>query len=178
MDLQPLLARLTLLEDREAIRDCLYRYARGMDRCDEEMLRSAYWEDAVDNHLAFAGTREQLIAWALPIVRGMDQGQHIIGNILIRIDGDLADAESYFYGFHRIPGPDGIARDAVGSGRYLDRFEKRNDEWRILKRVVVTDWFREYQDSADWSKGFMGMQIDPGRRRPEDLSYTDYKLPP
>ena len=40
------------LADREAIRDCLYRYARGMDRCDEEMLRSAYWEDALDDHLA------------------------------------------------------------------------------------------------------------------------------
>ena len=38
------------LADREAIRDCLYRYCRGVDRCDEQMLRSAYWEDAYDDH--------------------------------------------------------------------------------------------------------------------------------
>ena len=165
------------LADREAIRDCLYRYARGMDRCDEDMLRSAYWEDATDNHLAFEGSREELIGWALPIVRMLDQGQHIIGNILIRIDGDSADVESYFYGFHRVPGADGVARDSVGCGRYLDRFEKRNDEWRIIKRIVVTDWFRQYDDSADWSQGFMGMKIDPGGRYPDDQSYTDFNLP-
>lgn len=165
------------LADREAIRDCLYRYSRGMDRCDEDMLRSAYWEDATDDHLAFRGTREELIAWAMPIVRLMDQGQHIVANILIRLDGERADVESYFYGFHRVRGEDGVPRDAVGAGRYLDRFEKRQDEWRIARRVVVTDWFRQYEDSADWSKGFMGMHIDPGGRRPDDLSYTEYRLP-
>lgn len=166
------------LADREAIRDCLYRYARGMDRCDEEMLRSAYWEDAVDDHLAFSGTREELISWAMPIVRQMDQGQHIIGNILIRIDGAEASVESYFYGFHRVGGPDGQPRDSVGAGRYVDRFEKRADEWRIVKRVVVTDWFRMYDDSADWSQGFMGMMIDPGGRHPADLSYEMLTLRP
>jgi hypothetical protein len=166
------------LADREAIRDCLYRYARGMDRCDEEMLRSAYWEDAVDDHLAFSGTREELIAWSMPIVRTMDQGQHIIGNILIRLHGNAADAESYFYGFHRVRGPDGQPRDSVGAGRYVDKFEKRDDEWRIIKRLVVTDWFREYTDSADWSKGFMGMMIDPGARHPDDASYSLLKLEP
>lgn len=165
------------LADREAIRDCLYRYARGMDRCDESMLRSAYWEDAIDDHLAFYGTREELISWAIPIVRMMDQGQHIIGNIFIRIDGTFADAESYFYGFHRAKNEEGIPRDAVGCGRYLDRFEKRDDEWRIVKRTVVTDWFREYSDSADWSKGFMGMMIEPGGRFPDDLSYVEFNLP-
>jgi SnoaL-like domain len=41
------------LADREAIRDCLYRYSRGVDRCDEDMLRSVYWEDAFDDHVLF-----------------------------------------------------------------------------------------------------------------------------
>ena len=163
------------LADREAIRDCLYRYARGMDRCDEEMLRSAYWEDAIDEHMTFKGTREELIAWSMPIVKAMHQAFHMIGNIMIRIHGNKADVESYFYGFHRVRGPDGQPRDSVGAGRYLDRFEKRDDEWRIAKRVVITDWFREYDDSADWSKGFMGMMIDPGGRHPDDLTYTVFK---
>jgi len=30
------------LADREAIRDCLFRYSRRIDRCDEDMLCSAY----------------------------------------------------------------------------------------------------------------------------------------
>jgi hypothetical protein len=164
------------LADREAIRDCLYRYARGVDRCDEEMLRSAYWPDAVDDHLEFSGTREEFIAYALPGLRRMDGRQHIIANSLIRLDGARADAESYFYGFQRVRGPDGEPRDYVGAGRYLDRFERREDEWRIAGRIVVVDWFREYDDSADWSKGFAGIAIEPGGQHPDDKSYSYLRL--
>ncbi|MBW8783629.1 MAG: nuclear transport factor 2 family protein [Novosphingobium sp.] len=160
------------LADREAIRDCLYHYARGIDRCDEEMLRSAYWPDAIDEHLAFKGSREELIAWTMPLLRAMHQTMHLIGNVLIHLDGARADVESYFYGFHRLPGADGLPRDTIGSGRYLDRFERRDDEWRIAERIVVTDWFREYPDSADWEQGPFGMKIHPGGRFPDDLSYS------
>jgi hypothetical protein len=162
--------------DREAIRDCLYRYARGIDRCDEAMLRSAYWPDAIDDHLAFRGTPEELIAWTMPILRTMDQSMHMIGNILIRIDGDRADVESYFYGFHRLRGDAG-PRDTIGSGRYLDKFERRGDEWRIAERLVVTDWFRDYPDSGDWEKGPFGMPVPPGGRSPDDASYSVLNLP-
>lgn len=162
--------------DREAIRDCLFRYARGVDRCDEEMLRSAYWEDAVDDHLEFSGTREEFIAYALPGLRTMDQRQHIIANVLIRLHGADADVESYFYGYQRIKGADGTPRDYVGAGRYLDRFERRDDEWRIAKRLVMTDWFREYDDSADWAKGFVGLRIEPGLQHPDDPSYRLLRL--
>ena len=162
------------LADREAIRECLYRYSRGADRCDEEMLRSAYWPDAIDDHLAFSGTREELIAWMMPIMKdGMDQTMHMIGNILfLTLEGDVANVESYFYGFHRIRGENGKRHDCIGSGRYLDRLERRNDEWRIAKRVVVTDWFRDYPDSADWEIGPFGMKVPPGGRYPDDLSYS------
>lgn len=160
------------LADREAIKDCLYRYARGIDRCDEAMLRSAYWEDAVDEHMTFKGTREELIAWTMPILRAMDQSQHLIGNVLIEMDGDRARVESYFYGFHRIRGADGKPRDTIGSGRYLDVFERRGDEWRIARRMVVTDWFRDYPDSGDWEVGPFGMKVPPGGRHPDDFSYS------
>lgn len=164
-----LLAELT---DREAIRDCLYRYARGIDRCDEELLRSAYWEDAIDDHLEFSGTREEFLAYALPGLRSMDQRQHIIANVLIRIDGAAADVESYFYGYQRMRMPDGKPRDFIGAGRYLDRFEMRDDEWRIARRMVMTDWFREYEDSADWGAGFVGLRVEPGLQCPHDRSYA------
>ena len=160
------------LADREAIKDCLYRFSRGIDRCDEEMLRSAFWEDAIDEHMTFKGTREELIAWTLPIVRTMDQVMHLLGNMLIRIDGAKADVESYFYAFHRIPGPDRKPRDTIGSGRYLDKLERRGDEWRITRRIVITDWFRDYPDSGDWEVGPLGMKVPPGGRHPDDLSYS------
>ena len=51
---------LNEVADREAIRECLYRYCRGVDRLDAEMVRSAYWPDVVDTHLGFTGNLEEL----------------------------------------------------------------------------------------------------------------------
>ena len=165
---------LAELADREAIRECLCRYARGVDRLDADMLRSAYWPDAVDQHLAFKGNAEEFIAWSFPIMGTMDQTMHMIGNVLMTIRGAIADVESYFYGYHRIATPEG-RKDVIGAGRYLDKLEKRGDEWRIKERLVLTDWFREYPDSADWEAGMMGMvgeTMPMGRRKPEDPGYT------
>ncbi|WP_395334894.1 nuclear transport factor 2 family protein [Novosphingobium sp. BL-8H] len=162
---------LAELADREAIRECLYRYARGVDRLDADMVRSAYWPDVVDKHLEFEGNAEEFIAWAFPAMQAMDQTMHLIGNVLIALHGDQADVESYFYGYHRIT-VDGRKMDVIGAGRYLDRFEKREDEWRIRERLVMTDWFREYSDSADWSMGLLGQRLDIGGRFPDDPSYT------
>lgn len=159
------------LADREAIRECLYRYSRGVDRLDADMVRSAYWPDCIDNHMSFTGNAEEFIGWAFPTMGSMDQSQHFIANILMTIRGDTADAESYFYGFHRINTPDGAKNDVIGAGRYIDTFEKRGEEWRIIKRKVVTDWFRHYPDSADWSQGMLGIMIEPGGRYPDDDSY-------
>lgn len=164
------------LADREAIRDCLFRYARGVDRLDEAMIRSAYWPDATDHHLEFNGTPDEFIAWSMPIMRHMEQTMHMFGNILIRLHGDTASVEAYYYGFHRVPNGAGGWRDAIGSGRYLDLFERRHDEWRIKTRKVMVDWFRDYPDSADWEAGPFGMKIKPGGRYPDDDSYTMLKL--
>jgi hypothetical protein len=102
--------------------------------------------------------------------------QHTIGNILIRIHGDHADVESYYHGYHRLN--DGVKHfDSIQAGRYVDRFEKRDDEWRIANRKVVVDWFREYDDAGDWDAGPLGnAQIKPGSRLPTDYSYTAANL--
>jgi hypothetical protein len=163
------------LADREAIRECLYRYARGIDRLDADMLRSAYWPEAIDKHLEFRGNTEEFIAWAFPVMGAMDQTMHMIGNILITIHGATADVESYFYGYHRVM-IEGRKTDVIGAGRYLDRFEKRDDEWRIIERLVMTDWFRQYPDSADWQAGLLGLKVDMGGRCPSDPSYTILNL--
>jgi len=160
------------LADREAIRDCLYRYSRGIDRCDEDVLRSVYWEDAFDDHVLFSGEREELIAWVLPLLRSMEASMHLIGNILIRIHGDHADVESYYYGYHRMDDGTGPF-DSIQCGRYVDRFERRDDEWRIARRKVVVDWFRDHPDAGDWAKGPLGnSQVVPGGRHPDDSSYS------
>jgi 3-phenylpropionate/cinnamic acid dioxygenase small subunit len=159
------------LADREAIRDCLTRYARSVDRVDEAQLRAVYWEDATDNHITYRGPASGFIEQVIPRLTAIDQTSHMIGNMLIEIERALARVETYFLAFHRLPGPTGAFHDLVVGGRYLDRLEKREDEWRIAERMVVVDWFRDNPDSADWSRGFLGVDVQPGGRKPQDPSY-------
>ena len=44
--------------------------------------------------------------------------------------------------------------------------------WRIIRRMVMTDWFRRYPDSADWEAGMLGLQAPMGGRFPDDPSYS------
>ena len=86
------------LIDREAIRDCLHRYCRGIDRCDVETLRSVYWPEAVDNHVYFNGNAWEFAEWVVPLLRGRQRlvGQRarhadhavVVGhNHITRVDG-------------------------------------------------------------------------------------------
>ncbi len=161
------------LVDREAIRDCLYRYARGIDRVDEAMLRSVYWSDATDDHAGmFSGPAGEFIAQMMRDLPAFGDTMHVMANILIRLDGDSAKVESYVYAIHRIQ-IDGAMRDVIGAGRYLDRFERRVDEWRIAARVVTTDWFREFPDSGDWAIGPLGLgDAARGVKGLKDKSYS------
>ena len=163
------------LADREAIRDMLLRYARASDRCDEDLLRSVYWPDAKDDHLVFSGNPEEFIAWSIPIMRAMRYNMHMIANMLITIDGEEAEAETYFQGYHSTIDAEGARRDVLAAGRYIDTLHKRDDEWRIFRRFCVVDWFREFPDSADWEKGPFGMQVTRGDLKPEDISYRLFK---
>ena len=160
------------LADREAIRDVLLRYCRASDRVDEALLRSVYWEDAEDDHLEFSGGREEFIEYCKPILTAMRFNQHMIGNMLIRIDGDRADAETYFFAYHSVPNEDGQRMDSFSGGRYLDNLEKRNDEWRIKKRLVTVEWFRELTDTqyGDTGTGPFGMKVPRGDVGAADIS--------
>jgi hypothetical protein len=128
------------LADREMIRDCLYRYCRGIDRADETALRSAYWPDATDHHGAYQGGAEGFIAWALETLPTIERGVHQIHNVLIEFREGGAAVETYFTALQRQRDPDGLMQQWHMAGRYVDWFEKRQGAWRVARRVVVFDW--------------------------------------
>jgi hypothetical protein len=160
--------------DREAIRDCLLRYTRGIDRADEDMLRSAYWPDATDSHGGFfTGSATEYIDEAVKNSASRFPTVHIVTNEMIRINGSSAAVESYVYAIHVGMELKGAKRDVIASARYLDKFERRNDEWRILAREIAIDWYREYPDTLDWQVGPFGFgDVDRGRQMPVDKSYS------
>jgi hypothetical protein len=132
---------LQALADKEAIRDCLYRYCRGIDRADEALLRCAYWPDAQDCHGAYRGPVDGFIDQALPRLRAGGRGVHQVSNCLIELHGALAAVESSFFALQTTAAAP--AHATLLCGRYLDRFEQRGGEWRIAERTVVYDWIEE-----------------------------------
>jgi hypothetical protein len=159
------------LVDREAIRDCMLRYSRAIDRAELDMLRTVYWPDAIDDHSGFKGNVEEFIVWSSQGLKNFDNCMHKLGNIYIQIDGASAAVESYYWSV--LVMKTGSVRELLVCGRYLDRFERRNDEWRIAKRMVVHDWYRNYADTEDWSVGMFGdPTLERGVIGPMDKSYT------
>ncbi len=159
---------LRRLADKDAIRDVLYRYCRGIDRCDEALIRSVYHPGATDDHGAFSGPAEAFAAWVVPMLRrDFAATAHTLGNVLIELDGDAAHVETYFHAFHRVARPDGDRDFRVG-GRYVDRFERRAGEWKIAARTVVFDWTR-VEPAAEARGDFA--KFRRGERSPADLAY-------
>lgn len=129
---------LRRLADEAAIRDAVHRYCRGVDRADAELTRSAYHPDATDDHGRYKGSAHDFAEYvnAAHATR-WSSTMHVIANHLARIEGDVADAETYVIAYLRRL-EDGSV-DVVG-GRYLDRFERRQGEWRIAERTYLCEW--------------------------------------
>jgi SnoaL-like domain len=49
------------LWDKESIRQCLNRYARGVDRFDRDIVLSPFHSDAIDEHGKSVGSPSQFI---------------------------------------------------------------------------------------------------------------------
>jgi hypothetical protein len=137
-DLRDQVRRLT---DRAEILDCIQRYARGMDRRDRELLRSAYHDDAVDDHIGFVGPVEDFIDWAFAYHSTQTRYQHYLLNHTSELNGDEAHAETYyvFVGTDREP----ANHLTLSGGRYVDRLERREGRWAIVDRVCIAEWNAE-----------------------------------
>jgi hypothetical protein len=158
------------LMDRSAIDRLLALYCRGLDRADEATLRSIYHVDAIEDRGSglFIGKAHDWIGWSLSILPAFSLTQHCIMNRLVDIAGDIAYGETYFQAYHRLApqtSPEAVASqlpvpedlrwpkgetELILAGRYLDRFERRQDEWKIAYRKMVCDWCRVQPVADAW----------------------------
>lgn len=138
------------LKDRQDIHDCLVRYCRGMYRFDRDLLRSAYHPDALDDHGDYVGGVEGFIDFYFDYhARNQVRTVHDLGNHTCELDGDTAHTETYwtFSAINR-EGP----RFMSGTGRYIDRFERRDGKWAIAARICVlaaNSWATGADDELD-----------------------------
>ena len=129
--------RLDALLDRQDILDCLNRFSRGMDRFDRETFLSAFHTDAEIAAGPFVGGPAELYDWASQM---HDAGQvathHILLNHTCDIDGDTAHTETYYL----FVGRNRDESNWIAGGRYIDRLERRDGEWKIALRTNAIEW--------------------------------------
>ena len=130
------------LIDKDAIRDVVLRYCRGIDRRDADLIRSAYHHDVTEHHGAYRGDSvDDFVDYAGGRSDLFDRVCHYVTNHLIELDGDVAYSEAYAIALHRSR-IDGVESNTIFGGRYVDTMERRDGRWAIADRVVVCDWSR------------------------------------
>jgi hypothetical protein len=162
---------IDMLIAKDAIGTVLNRYAQAVDRCDLEQLKSVYWPEATDDHGLFSGNAIKFAEFIIPTLLAERHSVHLIGNIDIQIESsNRAMAQSYFMAYHEHEAAHGTIQFNVG-GRYLDRFERRGQEWRISERVVLMDWNQKAPSTASWEGGEAYSALKTGGRFPTDFFY-------
>lgn len=162
-------AKMQDLLDRQAILDCIKRNSRGNDRFDEELITSSYHPDGIhelgQKQISGAqyGDHANHAHGAL-----FDVNLHNVTMHMCEIDGDVAHAESYNIGLFLDKGGQ---TGRILAGRYLDRLERRDGEWRIVLRRATVEVALEGEAILPNGARLPGSAYLKGNRDRTDPSY-------
>jgi hypothetical protein len=161
---------------KQQITDALLRWTRGADRIDLEVMQSAFHPKANINYGYTNGPVEEFLPWVVKFhTEELVSTSHQIFNLLIEVEGEKASSEAGVDCRLRYRGKRGLT-DLLVLARYLDRWERRAGQWKIVDRVSVVDSYRTVLVEQD-------PEVDPwvkpplaqGRRDLSDLSYQYIK---
>jgi len=161
-------------EDRETIREVIGLYAHAIDRRRWDIMAKLFHDDAIFGFGPIQGDWRGFVEQARAVIDPCLATQHQLGQTLFGFEGEIiAHCETYMTAMHTVPAgypmaevfPDkGKTYSAVIAGRYIDRFEQRDGEWRIAARSGVYDWreFRELEgvDLSQLPEGAGGYHDD------------------
>lgn len=124
----------SLLDEREITRG-LSRFARILDSKSWDQLSDVFAEDLSFDY-GSGGEQQGMNALRENMTRFLDccgGTQHLIGSILIDVDGDKAISRAYVQARHQSAGDTG-GQVFDSNGEYIDRWERRPGGWRIVRR--------------------------------------------
>ncbi|MET8211634.1 nuclear transport factor 2 family protein [Streptomyces sp. NPDC005373] len=157
------------LKDRTAILDVIARHARGCDRHDVDLITAAYHADGVDEHGTTVNAGPAYGEWANAAHAATSQVHtHNVTTHTCDIDGDSAHADSY--AIVVLLGSDGRTAQFI-SGRYMDRLERRDGQWRIAVRRSTVEVMFLADASVLQSSFFKEQGYLKSTRDTTDLSY-------
>ena len=122
-----------------AVRDLLYRYARGVDRRDPALVRACFAPDARYEGALASGTIADMLS-ALPAAMARyTTTLHFMSEPAVTLHGHAAHSETPTVAFHVLRDTAALRTVAV---RYLDRLEMGPAGWWIVARRVQRCWER------------------------------------
>ena len=159
--------RLQDMIDHHEIWKVLALYCHACDRGDAELMASVYTgEDSFDDHgLVKAPGPEYAVKMTANILERTDAVWHVLGQSIIKVEGDTAGCETFFLGFMRLKEVDGVSRLNQLAGRFIDRLERIDGEWKIKHRTCVRDTSITLRVEEDMQAGYGLM---PGTRDASD----------
>jgi SnoaL-like domain len=170
-------AKFHELIDRHEVWSVLLRYARGLDRMDRDLLRSCYWDDAIDDHHGYVGSPDFFIDTTFGNTSALRVEHHGLSNHSCELDGDNAYCETHytFIGTNEEP------PSLLSIGRYIDHIQRRNGVWKFANRVTVIEKnfaLTTHPGDAQYLAGDTRYgPLLPSKRDRSDLSYHRPVLP-
>lgn len=169
-------AELASFRDQNDIRDVYVRYGHGIDRLDEEAYRSAFWPDAQINY----GTTESISVdghWNGHMLKFFKENGkawgHLFNNIAIDVSGDVAHVEVYLTVLY-VPKDNKSGLRNLWAGRYIDRVDRRNGEWRIAVREFIPHFVMNVDTTPfdGWNEAYKDVNTKCAREGKRDTSYV------
>jgi ketosteroid isomerase-like protein len=130
------------LEDRWALRELAYRYARAVDRRDWELAGRLFTRDCVLVGPGYELVGRDAILAGLRKIDRFSATQHSVHNQLLEIAGDSATGETYCSA-HHLYERDGKGRKLSWGIRYQDRCAREEGLWRYERRELLLDWTQD-----------------------------------
>ena len=133
--------------DEQSLRALAAGYAAGVDRRDAEQFLAVFAPDAIlqvfdpgvqdEPRSVLRGTEE--LARVIERISVYDATFHFVGQGSYQAEGDGAVGEVYCTARHLTKTRHG-ATDFTMLIRYVDRYGRSGDGWRIVDRKVLVDW--------------------------------------
>ncbi len=131
------------LKDRELIKEVPQRYARGIDRIDFDMVRSAFHPDCQIYGTVISGDLDPYLDWTEKELHKFESTLHFMGNQYIDLEegADEGHIETWAVAYHMRP-EDSDVGDLILGLHYCDDVARFDEGWLITARTARPQWTR------------------------------------
>jgi ketosteroid isomerase-like protein len=126
------------------VANLVFAYAERIDAGDFEGVAELFRHGEITvsgNDVRRAGidqVRGMYEGWTRRYADGTPRTKHVTTNLIIEVDEDRATATCRSY-FSVLQQTDDFRLQPIIAGRYHDRFERSDGQWRFAQRHIITD---------------------------------------